>query len=81
MIIIANKCDLYDDREVRTEEIKEKADELNVEYFETSAKDNIKIDEAFDTVVKKVFNNIYKRQKGFDLNKGDGEYTGKKGCC
>ena len=81
MIIIANKCDLGHDREVSTEELKEKADELNIEYFETSAKENIKIDEAFDTVVKKVFNNIYKRQKGFDLNKNNGEFSGKKGCC
>jgi small GTP-binding protein len=81
MIIIANKCDLSHEREVSSEELKEKADELNVEYFETSAKENIKIDEAFDTVVKKVFNNIYKRQKGFDLNKNSGEFSGKKGCC
>jgi Ras-related protein Rab-1A len=82
LIVIANKCDLADEREVRTEEIAERANELNVEYFETSAKENINIDEAFDVIVKKVFNNIYNKQKGFDLSKSTHEHNGgKKGCC
>jgi small GTP-binding protein len=79
LIIIANKCDLNDEREVSTEEIAKKAKELNVEYFETSAKENINIDEAFNTIVDKVFKNVYNKPKGFDLNKGSS--GGKKGCC
>lgn len=69
LIIIANKADLENEREVSSEEIAKKAQELNVEYFETSAKNNTNIDEAFDTIIDKVFKNVYHRPKGFDINK------------
>ena len=68
VIIIANKKDLEDSREVSEEELKEKADELFVEYYETSAKDNIMIDDAFEKIIEKVFNKIYRaKEKGFGL--------------
>lgn len=69
ILIMANKKDLVETREVSEEEIIEKAKELNVEYFECSAKENIMIDEAFDAIIKKVFNNVYlSKAKGFDLD-------------
>jgi len=69
IIIMANKKDLVETREVLQDEIIEKAQELNVQYFESSAKENIMIDEAFDTIIKKVFENIYQSKlKGFDLD-------------
>lgn len=80
LIIIGNKADLELEREVKTEELAQKAKELKIEYFETSAKDNLNIDEAFNTIVDKVFKNIYQNPKGFDLNNnGQNEKKGK--CC
>ena len=84
LIIIANKCDLEDEREVSTEEIKQKAAELGIEYFETSAKTGNSVDEAFDTIFKKVYQSVYNKKNGFDLN-DDGNDSGSGGilrkCC
>ena len=69
LIIMANKKDLIEYREVSEDEINEKAKELKIDYFESSAKENIMIDEAFDTIIKKVFDNVYlSKEKGFDLD-------------
>lgn len=69
IIIMANKKDLVESREVLEDEIIERAKELNVEYFESSAKENINIDEAFDKIIRKVFDNVYlSKAKGFDLD-------------
>jgi GTPase SAR1 family protein len=83
LIIIANKCDLAGEREISRGEIDQKAKDLNVEVFETSAKENINIDEAFDTIIDKVFKNVYHKPKGFDLNRSNSEggNNGKKNCC
>ena len=74
LIIIGNKKDLIDEREISEEEIKEKAKELNIEYFETSAKENLYIDEAFEKIIDRVFNNNYlKKTYAFSLNEIDKE--------
>jgi len=72
IIIIANKKDLVENREVPEEEIIQKAEELEVEYFETSAKENIMIDEAFEKIIQIVFDSVYiTKPKGFDLKNKD----------
>ncbi len=85
LIIIANKCDLVNERELDREEVEKKAKELNIEYFETSAKENINLDDAFNTVIDKVYKGVYNRPKGFDLNtkEEDQAESGKKQlkCC
>jgi Ras-related protein Rab-2A len=72
LIIIANKSDLESEREVSVDEIKQKAADLGIEYFETSAKSGNGIDEAFDTIFKKVYSSVYKKQKGFGLGGEEG---------
>jgi Ras-related protein Rab-1A len=47
IILVGNKIDLKTRKEVLYEEGKEFADEMNVEFFEISAKDNINIDDVF----------------------------------
>ena len=71
-ILIGNKCDKESEREVTEEEGKKLADEFNMNFFETSAKNDINVKEAFDYLIKDIINNnkdINKENK--ELNKDD----------
>jgi len=57
-ILIGNKIDLEDKREVSTEELKVKADKYGVKYFETSAKLNESVDAAFEDLSVQILNNL-----------------------
>ena len=57
MVLVGNKCDLEDDRQVEKEEARKIATELgNIKYFEVSAKSNINIEELFEEIVDQVYN-------------------------
>ena len=43
MILVGNKCDMEDERVISFERGKQLADSLGLEFFETSAKDNINV--------------------------------------
>ncbi|KAJ5080695.1 small gtp binding protein rab8 [Anaeramoeba ignava] len=67
-ILIGNKCDLENQREVSKEKGKEFADKIGIPFFETSAKENINIDEAFEKLIKMILEtnpepNFHKREK------------------
>ena len=94
IILIGNKLDLEKNREVMTNDVKRKAEELKVGYFETSALDGSNIEHAFDVIVeemskkipvedinaKKVINN--NKVINIDVNnKGDKNKKGIFGCC
>lgn len=63
MILIANKCDLEDERKIGLDEVRQKAEELNMDYFETSALSGYGIDKAFESLFKKVIKGVYKNNK------------------
>ena len=54
-ILIGNKCDLIDEREVSTEQLQKYSLEKNLCCFEASAKENIKIKEIFETMIELIF--------------------------
>lgn len=54
MILVGNKCDLMENRAVTTEEGTEIAESLGIQYFETSAKDNINVKQTFDALVDEI---------------------------
>ena len=54
VILCGNKIDLSEKREVHTEEAKRLADELNIEYIETSALTGENIEQAFSNIIRKV---------------------------
>lgn len=54
MLLVGNKCDLTESRAVSTEEGNELAESLGIQYFETSAKDNINIKHTFDALVDEI---------------------------
>lgn len=48
MILVGNKCDMEDERVISFERGKQLADQLGVEFFETSAKENINVKVTHD---------------------------------
>lgn len=51
VILVGNKCDMKDERVVSKERGQELADQLNLEFFETSAKEDINVKEVFERLV------------------------------
>ena len=88
-ILIGNKCDLTDDREISTEEGKAFALRNGMEFMETSAKMNTNVTEAFETLGKLMieFNSkgnqaAQKNNDNKNLKAGSGKnLKTKKGCC
>lgn len=62
IIIIGNKCDLEGSRKISTNEGKEKAKKLKTSFYETSAKINKNLTEAFLSMILR----LYKSQKKKD---------------
>ena len=85
IIIVGNKLDLEESRKVTEEEGKKYAEEHNYHFFETSAKANINVTEAFNDIFKllyKKFENEITGKKAYipgkKLNKTKKE---KRKCC
>lgn len=53
-LLIGNKCDMEHPRAVMREEGEKLADEYDMAFFETSAKENESIDEAFECIVEEI---------------------------
>lgn len=86
-LLVGNKKDLEDQREISFEEGKELADFYNVEFLETSAKDTIKIEESFSKLAEIVIDEMAKKidddddlENGIAL-KGPRRKKIKKNCC
>lgn len=54
-LLIGHKCDLKSDCKVSTEEAEGLAAYLGMDFIETSAKSNINVDLAFETMVNTVY--------------------------
>ena len=82
------QCDLSDRRAISTEDGAKLAKEYGIAFFETSAKQDINVQEAFGALVKLVSDRLFSEGKGgpgagpgsgaVDIN-AQGEK--KKGCC
>ena len=84
-ILLGNKCDLSDDREIQTEEGQAFAIRNGMEFMETSAKMNTNVSEAFETLGKLMIEFNSKRNnngegKALKANSGKDINTKKK-CC
>ncbi len=73
-ILVGNKCDLANKRQVTMEEAKEIANKYGIKYIETSAKDTINIDDLFISTAKYL---LSKQISG--TGSGRGTQNGKNG--
>ena len=54
MVLVGNKQDLEDERQISYDEAKQLADSWKIDYIETSAKTNLNCKEAFEILIKKI---------------------------
>ena len=84
LLLVGNKCDKEDERQVTREEGEEQARKLGLVFLETSAKTSVNIDEAFKEMTKQLLNELAKKPKEasktqqIELKKPSNE---SKGCC
>lgn len=57
-LLIGNKSDLSDIRIVSIEDAQKLASELNMDYYETSAKNDFLVTMAFETIIRKTVNRL-----------------------
>jgi Ras-related protein Rab-1A len=85
-LLVGNKCDLESKRAVQTDQAKEFADSLGIDFLETSAKNSTNVEKAFHTMAS----HIKMRMKSAPVEKkrpgpavGPGQKIGqqKGGCC
>ena len=83
MYLIGNKVDLVDERKTSKESAQKAADKYGMKYFETSAKANINIKEAIETLAAEVYEKLSAKdtQGGKKLTDGPKEEAAKGGCC
>ena len=83
MFLVGNKSDLVDERKVTYEEAKQYADEHELPYIETSAKEGININELFDSSIKSFLTNAknFGGDKNIKLNNQSTNASEKNACC
>ena len=89
LVLVGNKKDLNQNREISFEQADLFAKENNIKYFETSAEENIGIDEVMNYIVSECINIIKKRNEDAfresiqesNMVLSSFNVTKKKGCC
>ena len=92
LMIIGNKIDLKDDREVKNEDALKKAESLGLPLMETSALDATNVKEAFYDLLKEIYKDMKDKlnnpeskfqneKKGIDLNTNINTEKKKSKCC
>ena len=82
LILVGNKCDLANERQVSYEEGEKKASNYNIKFFESSAKEGTNVKEFFFYLANEIYQD--EKTKGKDNKKTvqlDSKEKGKKGCC
>ena len=51
-LVLGNKCDLEEERQISNEQAEEFCQGINVNFIETSAKDNVNVETAFVTLAE-----------------------------
>ena len=68
ILLLGNKCDLEEKREVTKEEGDQLAKELKLNFYETSNKDNINIEKAITELIEMIYKRLGKEFEGFETD-------------
>lgn len=60
-MLVGNKCDLENIREVTSEEGKSLAEAEGLFFIETSARDSTNVKTAFEIVIREIYNNVSRK--------------------
>ncbi len=77
-ILVGNKVDLEDKREVTYQEAKELADNFNVKFIETSAKEAKNVEDAFLNITREIKSKVQVNGPKKTVQSGGVKLTGKK---
>jgi len=81
MIILANKVDMKEERVVSKKELHEYCVERNLQFFETSAKEDENVDRAFEEITRLVISKMKPEDIMYDtVDLSQNEKGGSKGC-
>jgi small GTP-binding protein len=86
IVLVGNKSDIEDKRQVDTQTAKELAKEYNINYFEASAKENTNVNEVFSDLTRDILKIISEKEQqrnSLRLSNAskDSEKKPKGGCC
>ena len=92
VVVIGNKSDLEDQRQITKEQGQEKASKLNVAFLETSAFSGENLDKAFEMMINEVYKKCHEEMlaendvdieggQDINLNKKPENPAGTKKCC
>ena len=97
IMLVGNKSDLEDKREVQIDEVKKKAEQYKIAFCETSALEGKNIEQAFDSLIDEIAKKVEKEKLSevkvikesipitLDTNekkeKNNGKNNNKKNCC
>ena len=78
IMLIGNKCDLEEQRQINTEQGEEKAKSFGFSFLETSAYSGENLEKGFEMLIKEIYQKYKVEQKGNDLYdlERPGELTG-----
>ena len=84
-ILVGNKKDLEDQREVKIEEGEDFAKKNNIKFYETSAKDGTNVINVFETLAKEIVNDVEqintRSKRSSQVLKKKNATEEKKSCC
>ncbi|OMO60026.1 Small GTPase superfamily [Corchorus capsularis] len=70
-MLVGNKCDLENIRDVSVEEGKSLAEEEGLFFMETSALDSTNVQTAFEIVIREIYNNVSRKALNSDAYKAE----------
>ena len=70
-LLVGNKCDLENIREVSQDEAKSVAESEGLFFIETSALDSTNVQTAFEIAIKEIYNNISRKLLNSDSYKAE----------
>ena len=86
VILVGNKCDIIDERKIKTDDGKAYAKKKNIKFFEVSAKEGTNVNQVFESLVKNILkcyspSELYKKRGSRMLSVPIQAQHKKNNCC